>query len=461
MTAKTSERLLNEIWSALGGAPEWLPLARFKTEGASPSVFAVSDLAASSIAAAGLAVSELVSARGGPMPSVAVDRRLASFWFNHSIRPLGWKMPPVWDDIAGDYRTADNSWIRIHTNRAHHRAAALAVLKVEPLREDVARAVATWNAADLEGAIVNANGAAACLRSRGEWAMHQQGIAVAAEPLVHWAAVGAAPPPPWELSRERPLAGIRILDLTRILAGPVATRFLAGYGAEVLRIDPPGWNEPAIVPEVTLGKRCATLDLKTPTGHGALKDLMAEADVVVHGYRPGALTGLGFAETRRRALKPALIDACLDAYGWTGPWRTRRGYDSLVQMSSGIAAEGMRAQANPTSDAPVSLPFQALDHATGYLLAAAIVRALTARATGGDGATIRVSLARTASLLLQWRADENEPAFATETQDDIASAVENSSWGPVRRLCPPLTLEGAAMRWDHPASALGMHDASW
>jgi hypothetical protein len=459
MTVQTSERLLEEIYRALGGTAE--ARARFTGAGASPSAFAVSDLAAASIAAAGLALSELVGARGGPMPKVEVDRRLASLWFNHAIRPLGWKMPPVWDDIAGDYRTADQSWIRIHTNRPHHRAAALSVLKVEPPRANVEKAVAQWRASDLEGAIVAANGAAAALRSRGEWAMHSQGIAVAAEPLVHHMEAGAAPLPRWALARENPLAGIRILDLTRILAGPVATRFLAGYGADVLRIDPPGWNEPAIVPEVTLGKRCATLDLKTPTGHGALKDLIAEADVVVHGYRPGALTGLGFSETRRRALKPALIDASLDAYGWTGPWRTRRGYDSLVQMSSGLAAEGMRAASHPISDAPVSLPFQALDHATGYLLAAAILRALAARATSGAGATIRVSLARTAALLLQWRAEGDEPAFAAETEADIAPAIESTSWGPARRLRWPLNVEGATLRWEHPASALGMHPAEW
>ena len=165
-----SSRLLDDIWYGLGGDTAQTASVHFSTAGAFASVFAVSDLAAASVAAAGLALSEFASIRGTAMPTVTVDRRMASFWFKESIRPMGWQMPPIWDDLAGDYRTRD-SWIRIHTNRPHHRAAALAVLKAEPRRDVVAQAVAQWRASDLESAIVAANGCAACLRTRGEWAM--------------------------------------------------------------------------------------------------------------------------------------------------------------------------------------------------------------------------------------------------------------------------------------------------
>src|SRR5690606_14976535 len=153
------------------------------------------------------------------------------------------------------------------------------------------------------------------------------------------------------------LAGIRVLDLTRILSGPIATRFLAGYGADVLRIDPIDWDEPAVAPDVTLGKRRARLDLRSPEGKATFEHLLQQADVLVHGYRSDALEKLGLGETRRRELNPGLVDVCLDAYGWTGDWRARRGFDSLVQMSSGIAHAGMTLLNKPI---PTPLPVQAL-----------------------------------------------------------------------------------------------------
>ena len=170
--------------------------------------------------------------------------------------------------------------------------------------------------------------------------------------------------------------------MTRVLAGPVATRFLAGFGAEVLRIDLPGWDEPAIVPDVTLGKHCARLDLRQPRDRNTWEGLLQAADVLVHGYRPGALAGLGLDAEQRRALCPGLVDVSLDAYGWDGPWRGRRGFDSLMQMSCGIAAAGMTML---NRDRPTPLPVQALDHATSYIMAAAAVRGLTDRLITGLG----------------------------------------------------------------------------
>jgi crotonobetainyl-CoA:carnitine CoA-transferase CaiB-like acyl-CoA transferase len=238
----------------------------------------------------------------------------------------------------------------------------------------------------------------------------------------------------------------------------VATRFLAGYGADVLRIDPPGWEEDAVAPEVTLGKRCARLDLRTAEGRGTFRQLLSKTDVLVHGYRKDALDRIGFDAAARQAIRPGLIDISLNAYGHSGPWERRRGFDSLVQFSTGIADAGMAWR---HSAAPVSLPVQALDHATGYLLAAATVRALIARTTGGGSLTACLSLARTAKLLMDHGSGPIESAFAEAAEPDYAAELEQSAWGPARRLMPPVAIQGVPMWWERPASKLGSASAAW
>jgi crotonobetainyl-CoA:carnitine CoA-transferase CaiB-like acyl-CoA transferase len=262
----------------------------------------------------------------------------------------------------------------------------------------------------------------------------------------------------WSPAPDRPLAGLRVLDLTRVLAGPVATRFLAGFGAEVLRIDPPGWDEPGVIPEVTPGKRCARLDLKTANGRAALMALLSQADILVHGYRSDALEKLGLGAEARQAICPSLIDISLDAYGHSGPWATRRGFDSLVQFSSGIAAAGMAWR---KAAAPASLPVQALDHATGYLLAAAAVRGVISRVSGAGPTRARLSLARTAKLLVDFRSSATDAEFVGSTDEDFASFIEHTDWGPGRRLLSSFSIDGAIMHWTLPARRLGSNKASW
>jgi hypothetical protein len=249
----------------------------------------------------------------------------------------------------------------------------------------------------------------------------------------------------------RPLAGIKVLDLTRVLAGPVASRFLAGLGADVLRIDPPSWNEPGVVPEVTLGKRCARLDLHDPTDRAIFDNLLKDADILLHGYRADALERLGYGTAERRHLAPELIDVCLNAYGWSGPWQNRRGFDSLVQMSCGIAEAGMHWK---QSDQPTPLPLQALDHATGYLMAASAIRLLD---TGGSA---RLSLARTAKLLIENGVGPAAP-LRVEDDNDKGLLVEQTAWGAAHRLQVPLKITGTPLQWTIPAAELGSHRAQW
>jgi crotonobetainyl-CoA:carnitine CoA-transferase CaiB-like acyl-CoA transferase len=450
--------LTRAAWTALGGDGAAADTVAFRGGGALPSCYGVTDFAAATMANAALAIAELLAARGAGPEAIAIDRRLASLWFAMSIRPTGWTVPAVWDPIAGDYRARDG-WIRLHTNAPHHRAAAERVLGRPGMdKASVAEAVARWAKAELESAIVAAGGCAAEMRSVAEWAAHPQGSAVAAEPLAHIAVSEGAGPPDWPVSPARPLRGLRVLDLTRVLAGPVATRCLAAYGAEVLRIDPPDWDEPAIVPEVTLGKSCARLDLRRPAERAIFESLLSRADIMVHGYRPGALDRLGLDAAARRSLSPGLVDICLDAYGWSGPWATRRGFDSLVQMSSGIAETGMRWR---NAERPVPLPVQALDHGTGYLIAAAAIRGVTRRLTEGRGTSARLSLARTARFLVDASSDPAAPPLAPETEADLGAAIEATGWGPARRLVPAIDIAGTPMRWDRPATMLGSAEPRW
>jgi crotonobetainyl-CoA:carnitine CoA-transferase CaiB-like acyl-CoA transferase len=428
---------------------------QFTGAGDLASAFAVTDLATASIAAAGIAAAEYAGRIGGRPWTVAVDRRLASFWFGFTLRPRGWELPSPWDPIAGDYEARDG-WIRLHTNAPAHREAALAVLGVPAERDVVAAAVGRWSAVDLEAAVVEAGGCAAAMHSEAAWNASEPGRAVRGEPLIHWDLEGEAPALAAPADGARPLAGVRVLDLTRVLAGPVATRFLALLGADVLRIDPPEWDEPGVLPEVMLGKRTARLDLRSEADRRTFEALVRDSDVLVHGYRPGALEGLGFGDETLRALRPGLVEVSLDAYGWTGPWRGRRGFDSLVQMSTGIAHTGMQRFGSPR---PHPLPVQALDHATGYLMAFAALQALSERRHGRT-VRARLSLARTAALLTAYPLTSADPPAAAGA-DDIDVAIEETGWGPAQRVRLPLSIEGFDLRAERPAMPLGSHPARW
>ena len=452
-----TRKLAANVWSSLGGNATALEALDVSGEGDLPSWFGVTDFASASIGVAGLAIAELVAQANRSIPAVDVDRRRSSFWFARSVQPIGWRLPSIWDSIAGDYPAGDG-WIRLHTNAPHHRRAVERVLGSHAGRDELAKAIVAWTKRDLETAIVDTGGCAAEMRTIAEWAAHDHGRHVNAEPLVHLSSTDRSPRNDWVPDVSRPLAGLRVLDLTRVLAGPVATRFLAGFGADVLRIDPHDWDEPPVVPDVTLGKRCAGLDLRQAGDRAMFERLLGAADILVHGYRPGALEGLGFGADARRAIRPGLIDVSLDAYGWTGPWASRRGFDSLVQMSCGIAAEGMRLY---NSDKPKPLPVQALDHATGYLIAATVVRSVTNRMVFGTGTHARLSLARTAKLLVDAGTAHRQATLRAFDHGDLAPDIEQTDWGPAHRVLPPVAIQGAAMRWTLPANRLRSAEPVW
>ncbi len=424
------------------------------------SCFSVSELAASSIGAVGSAIANLLQNAGltYTAPRVLVDQKLASLWFAQSIYPIRWQLPPVWDSISGLYKTSDG-WIRLHTNLDHHRAAASKVLGTKEIKEAVTAAISNWNAEQLELEIVTAGGVAAAMRTRNQWQAHPQGKALATEPLLIWDKKREVRTQFRPKSSKRPLQGLKVLDLTRVLAGPVATRALAGFGANVLRIDPPNWDEPNVVPDITLGKRCARLRLTEKPDRDIFENLLASADVLVHGYRPGALDGLGYGTNARQAISPNLIEVSLNAYGWSGPLSGRRGFDSLVQMSSGIAATGMQ-WANQTR--PLPLPVQALDHATGYLMAAAVIRATSDAICKQHTRNARLSLARTAELLIAYPQTERDKYLNLNAQQEhFSNQVESTPWGKANRLKSPLAIDGVKIEWALSANNLGTFAPKW
>lgn len=407
---------------------------------ATGAVAAFSDAVVALLAAAGI---RTTASSSGP---------LVGAWFRQALRPVGWDLPSPWDAVAGDYRTADG-WIRLHTNAPRHREAALGVLGAPADRAAVSARVAAWRADELETRVVEAGGAAAAMRSQEAWLRHPQGVASRREPLVdrlHTVPASTR----WQPDPARPLAAIRVLDLTRVLAGPVATRALAALGATVLRVDPPDWDEPAVVPDMTLGKLPARIDARTPEGRERLGDLLAGADVLVHGYRRGALETIGLGDADRQDIRPGLVEVALTAYGWSGPWTGRRGFDSLVQMSSGIAERGTRLTG---ADRPVPLPVQALDHATGWLMAAAAVAGLRDRLLGGSGSHAFLSLARTAAELVP-----TEPAGGTGASAEASGSTRiGTPWGSADVLPFPIDVAGVTARFDAGPAPLGSAPPCW
>lgn len=433
------QRLLSQVCADLGVPPADVSSPRTLEESARVwrGPLDIDALAVTLVSVATHLSAQLMEFRTGDAFTPRIDATCAalSFLTEGLATPLGWDMPPVWDAIAGDYRGSDG-WFRLHTNYPHHRTAALKALGIEDTagltRRVVEDAARSLSAEAVEAMVADTGGVASCQRSCEQWLEHPQGRAVRAEPLLHRSTQPAVNAAALRANPPLPFSDVRVVDLTRVLAGPVATGYLASWGAQVLRVDPFGFEEVAsVVPFTTAGKRTTRLDLTTPEGRKSLLDLVAEAHVVVHGYRSGALEKLGLGIEQLRSRNPDLIVASLNAYGTSGPWSHRRGFDSIVQHSLGITSLGQDLAA---ADEPVPLPCQALDHGTGWLIAAAVAKGLLDLVQFGQVSTFRASLARTGMALL----DLEERIRWFDAPIDAMAApylVEAASFhGPLRRL---------------------------
>jgi len=427
-----------------------------------PSSFAVGSAAQASIAAAGLAAAELWRLRTGRQQRVAVDMRHAAVEFRSEryLRVEGKPLPEPWDKIAGAYRCGDGRWVRLHTNFPHHRDGMLKLLRCEHDRASVGRALAGWEAIALETAVAEAGLVATAMRSFAEWDAHPQGKAVAALPVLTIERIGDAPPLAISPA-DRPLDGIRVLDLTRVIAGPVCGRTLAAHGAEVLLVTSPHLPSiPPLVIDTGRGKLSTSLDLREPTGREHLAALLGEAHVLVQGYRPGAIAGLGFGPEQAAKRRPGIVYVSLSAYGHEGPWAKRRGFDSLVQTASGFNAA--EAEAAGIAE-PKPLPCQALDHAAGYLMAFGAMTALARRAREGGSWHVRVSLAQTGRWIRGLGRISGGLAYADPAFEDVRDLLETSEsgFGPLTAVRHAAQLSETPARWTRPAVPLGTHSASF
>ncbi|MEO6922169.1 MAG: CoA transferase [Collimonas sp.] len=459
-----AHKLIDTIWHTAGRDQDALQRLFFSNLATQlPSVFPVGALASATIGAQALAAAEFWHLRGGRQQTVSVDQHHALAIFRSERYLLIDGKPPAdpWSPIAGYYQAGDGRWIQLHTNFPHHRDGVLRVLQCADNRAAVAAAIAGWNAAELDARLAEEGMCVALIRSPEEWRAHPQAAAIAALPLFEIEHVKEAPAELPRATPQRPLSGMRVLDLSRVIAAPVAGRTLAQHGAEVLAISAAHLpNIPTLVIDNGRGKRAAQLDLRSEAGRARLRELIRDADVLLHAYRPGALEAYGFSSDALQALRPGLIEVCLCAYGHTGPWAGRRGFDSLVQSATGIAWEEGQAAG---SDKPGKLPCQALDHATGYLAAFGAISALHRRAVEGGGWRVRVSLAQTGRWLqsMPRLADGLQHADLTAAEVDQWRQTVASSFGKISAIAPVERMPQTPPHFDLPPSTLDAYEARW
>ena len=425
-----------------------------------PSSFAVGCAAQATIAAAALAACEVGYLRGTPRQQVSVDMLHAALectgWFS-----IDGRTPDIWDAFSGLYPCADG-WVRIHANFSHHRDGALRVLGLEPgraVRADAEQALLSWRALDVETAIADAGFAATALRTFDEWDATPQGQAVAAQPLMTFERIGDAPPLalPQLQADQRPLHGIKVLDLTRILAGPVGGKALAAYGADVMLVNSPNLPNIAAIADTSRGKRSVHVDLREAAGRDTMNALLSQAHVFIQGYRPGGLQSLGFGPCEVAAKRPGAVYVSLTAYGTRGPWSARRGFDSLVQTAMGFN----HAEAQAMGDAkPRPLPMQILDEATGYLIAMGAAAALHRQQREGGSWHVQVSLAQTGHWVrglgrVQGGAGMVKPEFEPFVESS------DSGFGQLRALRHSAQLARTPARWERRSMPPGSDPPRW
>ena len=451
------------IWSSAGfpaGALEQLTLT-----GRDPvlrSSFAVGTAAQTSLAAAALAATQIGERRNGLRQRVSVDMRRAALECTGRFEIDG-RTPELWDRIAGLYACADDRWLRLHTNFAHHRDGVLRLLGLPPgaetPREAVAAALRDRNAFEFEDAATKAGLVVAAVRSFDEWDRHPHSAALAAQALVAIERIGDAPPLAWPaLPRDAsPLDGLRVLDLTRILAGPVGSRTLAAYGADVLLVNSPNLPNIEAIIDTSRGKLSALADLREPAGREGLRAVLRDAHVFVQGYRPGALAALGFAPTDVAAARPGIVTVSLSAYGETGPWAGRRGFDSLVQSATGFNDAEARAAG---AAEPKALPMQVLDMATGFLIAFGAQAALLRQQLEGGSWQVRVSLARTG----QWLRELGRVEHGFDApKPDFTGLMETtpSGYGTLTAMRHAAEFSHTPARWARPSVPPGRNLLVW
>jgi crotonobetainyl-CoA:carnitine CoA-transferase CaiB-like acyl-CoA transferase len=463
MESSDPRTVLADLWQLAGQPAEALETVSLTgSEPVLPSSFAVGTAAQATVAAAALAANELWRLRTGRRQRVSVDMRHAATEFR-SERYLRVDSKPARegrDKIVGLYRCGDGRWVRLHTNMPHHCAGTLKLLRAEYDRAAVQRALDGWKAYDLEDAAAKAGLVITAARSFAEWDAEPQGAAVARQPLFSVDKIGEAPPQPLPRGA-RPLSGVRALDLTRVIAGPVCGRTLAAHGADVLNISAAHLAAiEDLVIDTNRGKLTAQLDLRDAAARETLTGLLQDADIFIQGYRPGAIAQYGFAPEDAARLRPGIVCVSLCAYGYEGPWAGRRGFDSLVQNANGLNVAEAEAAGE---DKPRPLPCQELDHATGYLMALGAMTALHRRATEGGSWHVRCSLAQTGHWFRHLGRVEGGLKLPDPPYEAVREFMEDSAsgFGKLIGVRNAAIMSETPTHWVRPSMPLGSHPPQW
>lgn len=422
------------------------------------SRFPIGEASAVALALGGAAAARLFELRGGEPQRIEIDVRAAAatlIGFLLQRGAPGTSLERAFHPVTGFHPTRDGRWIHLHGGFEHLAAGTLALLGCPGEREAIAAATRRWDAFALEDTLAAHGLCGAVVRTTEEWAAHPHGRALAGRPVVEIERIGDAPPeglPPGA----RPLAALRVLDLTRVLAGPTCARTLAEHGADVLRVG--AERLPSIEPFVVdtgRGKRNAFLDLDRPADLARLRELAREGDVFCHGYRPGALDARGLGPGALARLRPGVVYVSIDCYGHGGPWSRRRGWEQLAQSAVGIAAsEGAGGE-------PRLAPAAATDYTTGALAAFGAMAALERRVCEGGSWHVRASLCQTGMWLTRLGAGLDPEAAAG--LGDVADLQTRSEtvWGTLTHLAPALKMERTPPHSALPPSPLGHHPPEW
>lgn len=429
--------------------------------------FRVGETAAAVLAGVGVAANDLWELRTGARQKASIDVRHAAA----ALRSTTYMQRPdangAWQavvnpnheamiQITQPWPTRDGRWFLPHFGLPHLQKRVLGVLGAEPNPASVAAAVAKRDAMELEGAIDEIRACGAMVRSNEEWLATEHGKVLAGKPIVEIIKIADSDPEPLPAG-DRPLSGIKALDLTRILAGPISGRTLAEHGAEVLMVTAPHLPQIAEhVMDTSHGKRSCYLDLSKPEDAATLKQLATEADVFTQGYRPGMMQQLGFGPEQLAEARPGIICVSISCFGADGPFSHRAGWEQVAQTVTGIADEGL-------PDRPALLPAAANDYTTGYLAAYGVMLALARRAREGGSYHVRVSLCQSGMFIYrQGKVAYDAPDMDLSSAELDALRIEtHPESGPLRHLGPILKMSETQPRWTRPTPVLGGDAPAW
>ena len=430
------------------------------------SSFYIGPAAQASIASAAAAALLIYQSRCGCVQHATIDSVKSTLECTALFKIDG-VTPDQWAPLSGLYKTSDG-YIRIHANFDHHRDAALASLDLpcgaNTTRQQVEHRTLQTTSEQLDAAITRAGGASSVLRTFEQWDRHPQAQAVASMPVIELTKIGDADPVPLPVMARQsaPLHGVRILDLTRILAGPVCGRTLAAYGADVMLVNSPNLPNIDSIMDTSRGKLSALIDLQTPEGTTTIRQLLKTTRVLVQGYRPGALGRFGLSAEALAENYPGIITTSLSAYGHSGPWSERRGFDSLVQTATGFNVAEATAFGQTT---PKAMPVQILDYATGFLMAFASQIALYKQSVEGGSWHAQLSLANT-GMWLRDMGQSLDPLQIEALQIDALQAesqlqVYPSAYGELQAIAHAADFSYTPPQWKIPSSPPGTHPPQW